>query len=611
MKNIINIVALFLSIGALTSLSAETAWTPPYQNSQNINKTLIVDGATDIVVKINGETERNYDFVSIFDANDNFVRKLDGKFNESFNVTGDSVRVNFTTDGSVVKSGFSVKVEQATAREYTGQEDSFSTGNYSNNAHLTERLSVNGATDTTMYEVNIVGESEGSYDFLSIKDASGTVIRKVSGVTNTTFDITSKYIDVEFTSDSSVTKSGLSVLIKELQPLLPLGNYPTCSSDRYSVGDTMTWNSKEYLVVDNESIKTAIDYSSICTTQVTDMSYLFAGTYEYDELGGHPIYNNFNNNISNFDTFNVTNMSYMFNLSKFNQQLGSFNTSNVTNMEGMFKLSDFNQSLDSFDTLNVTNMSRMFAGSKFNQSLSNFETSNVTDMRGMFGYETPERGNLRGSSFNQPLNHFDISNVIYMSAMFAYNTVFNQDISNWNVSQFNGVKPFDFDIMTPAWQEEFKPQFETIPAPRYIRANDMVTDTSTGLIWQDDEVVQKQWFTDANYATCFSDYSSLACFDTSGDTAASYCSALTLGEHTDWRLPAIGELESIVDDSQSNPAIDTTYFNNVNSSSYWSSTTYYRITYEDSAWIVDFSNGVVDGSTKVNNHYVRCVRDEQ
>jgi len=45
-------------------------------------------------------------------------------------------------------------------------------------------------------------------------------------------------------------------------------------------------------------------------------------------------------------------------------------------------------------------------------------------------------------------------------------------------------------------------------------------------------------------------------------------------KYTDWRLPTIQELFTLVDYSRCNPAIDTTIFPNTEASSYWSSTAY-------------------------------------
>jgi len=140
--------------------------------------------------------------------------------------------------------------------------------------------------------------------------------------------------------------------------------------------------------------------------------------------------------------------------------------------------------------------------------------------------------------------------------------------------------------------------------------NNIVTDHVTGLMWQDDanvSSVEKRWLTNENYTTCSNDTNSPACYDTSGDTAATYCSELTLGGYTDWRLPTVEELRGIADYGKTIPAIDTTYFQNVTSSHYWSSTTHKD--YKSKAWDVNFYYGNDNYAYKSNNNYfVRCVR---
>ena len=127
--------------------------------------------------------------------------------------------------------------------------------------------------------------------------------------------------------------------------------------------------------------------------------------------------------------------------------------------------------------------------------------------------------------------------------------------------------------------------------PHYTRddAKEIVTDTVTGLQWQDDrdaKTVKKNW-----------------------QEAIEYCADLTLGGHSDWRLPTIAELRSIVDKGRHKPAIDPT-FQNVGSddwwSLYWSSTTY---AYDSSsAWFVFFNDGSASSGSKGNSVFVRCVR---
>ena len=122
----------------------------------------------------------------------------------------------------------------------------------------------------------------------------------------------------------------------------------------------------------------------------------------------------------------------------------------------------------------------------------------------------------------------------------------------------------------------------------FIRIGDVVKDTVSKLEWQDNnntKTITKNW-----------------------SDAIDYCENLNFDGHSDWRLPNINELKSIIDRSKSNPAI-VQGFKNIISSSYWSSTT--REDYKNYAWIVNFGDGSVYNDNKDYNYYVRCVRDGQ
>ena len=195
------------------------------------------------------------------------------------------------------------------------------------------------------------------------------------------------------------------------------------------------------------------DISSWNTSNVTDMSHMFSGATA------------FNQPLNNWDVSNVTDMSYMFagvryvdgefyeRISSFNQPLWKWNVSKVTNMSHMFDgARNFNQDISNWNTSNMTDMSWLFAGAlDFNQPLNNWDTSKVTTMAHMFDslrvVPLPAPDNSRNfrtkeaHKFNQPLNNWDTSKVTDMSYMFASAVSFNQDIGNWNTSK---VKDMSF-----------------------------------------------------------------------------------------------------------------------------------------------------------------------
>ena len=151
----------------------------------------------------------------------------------------------------------------------------------------------------------------------------------------------------------------------------------------------------------------------IDVSAVTDMSDLFVGL---DLFLQHQ-------NISKWNTSNVTNMRRMFvGCSTFNQTL-NWDTSKVTDMSSMFAdCTAFDARFgDKWDTSKVTNMHGMFNGcGLFTQSL-NMDTSNVTNMSRMF------QGCTVFDALFGP--DWDTSKVIDMSCMFARCTTFKQEIA--------------------------------------------------------------------------------------------------------------------------------------------------------------------------------------
>lgn len=97
------------------------------------------------------------------------------------------------------------------------------------------------------------------------------------------------------------------------------------------------------------------------------------------------------------------------------------------------------------DLSGVTNMSYMFQGATlFNSDISDWNVSTITNMYGAF---------YGATSFNQPLNSWNMSNVEGLQAMFLQATSFNQSLDSWDVSEvtdmaimFAGATSFNQDI---------------------------------------------------------------------------------------------------------------------------------------------------------------------
>lgn len=90
------------------------------------------------------------------------------------------------------------------------------------------------------------------------------------------------------------------------------------------------------------------------------------------------------------------------------------------------------------------------------------------------------------------------------------------------------------------------------------------------------------------------------------EQSLAYADTLTLGGYPNWRLPNIKELQSINDESRVNPSVDTTFFNRIGITRYWSSTTLPNQT--SKAWFLDTHFGITTYDAKTAKHLVMCVR---
>ena len=113
-----------------------------------------------------------------------------------------------------------------------------------------------------------------------------------------------------------------------------------------------------------------------------------------------------------------------------------------------------------------------------------------------------------------------------------------------------------------------------------------VLDKETGLVWEKSpDTSTRAWY-----------------------SAGYHCHQREVDGRKGWRLPTIEELASLVDTTQSNPALPSGHpFLNVQSSFYWSSTT--NTGDATGAWDVSFGVGVMSITGKgYDGFYVWCVR---
>jgi hypothetical protein len=134
------------------------------------------------------------------------------------------------------------------------------------------------------------------------------------------------------------------------------------------------------------------------------------------------------------------------------------------------------------------------------------------------------------------------------------------------------------------------------PNPRFTDNGDgTVTDNLTGLMWTKNANI---WGAVA------------------WDTAVDNCEGYSLAGHSDWRLPNVQELQSLIDYGRVDPALCNTAgtgqwtsgnpFTGVGLQYYWSSSTYADST--GGAWYVFLRYGSVGGNVKTSWYYVWPVR---
>jgi hypothetical protein len=121
------------------------------------------------------------------------------------------------------------------------------------------------------------------------------------------------------------------------------------------------------------------------------------------------------------------------------------------------------------------------------------------------------------------------------------------------------------------------------PTGRYTLTSGVVMDTQTGLSWTQ----------------------AASSMEMNESDAVTYCAALKLGGNT-WRVPSVAELQSIIDETRYDPALDPVAFPNAPSTDlYWSQSLYNNI--PGFGWGVEGDYGLTTVFNQLQNGWVLCV----
>jgi len=173
---------------------------------------------------------------------------------------------------------------------------------------------------------------------------------------------------------------------------------------------------------------------------------------------------------------------------------------------------------------------------------------------------------------------FNGTSSFYWSSVAASNTD-----GIWGVNFLNGIVNYSSEDLLKSVRAVYQTKTDTLN--NLIVNTKTIIDKRTGLMWQRETLPSALSWKDA----------------------LAHCESLMLDTYSDWRLPNIKELLSIVDFSGYNPSIFSEF--DTNAAFYWSSTTHPNSI--DKAWGVEFDFGSTNNKQKILLQYARAVRGGQ
>ena len=340
----------------------------------------------------------------------------------------------------------------------------------------TQNQTISAYFEKLNYELNIAIIGQGEVDEKIVSRGkstdyvAGTIVR-LTAIPSSGWEfsswsgrVASEESSIEITIDE--IKSITATFIESAPKIYLADNGVTILCPNAPIGHKEVVNGKEYVVVDNNSLRRKVANNEAvdctCTSNVTSMENLFTSKDVFNQdisswdtssvLTTRQMFwraYSFNGNLSAWDMSQVVDMSQMFAYtpSYRGEDLSAWSVSNVINMSEMFRFSSFNGNISSWDVSNVTDMSLMFfEANTFNKDLNTWNVSKVTNMRNMF---------YNAAAFNGDISTWDVSQVTDMENMFSAATSFNGDLSNWDVSKvtnmrnmFSSASSFNGDLST-------------------------------------------------------------------------------------------------------------------------------------------------------------------
>jgi surface protein len=233
----------------------------------------------------------------------------------------------------------------------------------------------------------------------------------------------------------------------------------------------------------NSAVELLIDCTSFGEIGLTNIGFAFYGATNLVNIPSSlPVLSN------------VTDMGGMFNgATGFNKDLSNWHFGTVTNMYEMFKdATAFNQDVSSWDVSNVTDMSYMFDGAtSFNNGDSgNNELHGIDWGSKMSNITTIDYMFQGASAFNQSTNFFFGQDITSLYGVFFNATLFNQDISNWNILSILDIDIFygnvnyntaTYNTMLTNWKNGLDTENNLVHSGTTFKGTGLIYNGSAGL----------------------------------------------------------------------------------------------------------------------------------